>query len=165
MAATRSKAASVTEPQDGDIVAARRQALDRLAGEYSDALLNERVNSRRFDDPRLPMFAPSEDEILEAVRQNEELQQRVTEAAKLNGTTLKDAVGVKRLKDARKEALRENLAKWRKDRKLHQDFVDNPDVYGGVDLGGAPLDPEEQLANVATLDAAIAESEAEIASL
>lgn len=150
---TTNKAA---EPGDAAVVVARKQAVARIAQEIADSRLNNRINGRRLMDPDDP-FNPDEVEIASQQEEQDEKEKRATRVAELNGTTLKKVVDIAEADKERRTNLRQQLSEWRRLRKVHQDFLDNPEAYGGVDLSGEPLDPEEQLAHVKAYDAAISE--------
>lgn len=56
------------------------------------------------------------------------------------------------------------LETWKRDLKIHESFLNTPEIWGGVDFSGTPLNPDEQAMHVKTLQAAISAAEQELAS-
>lgn len=135
------------------VIAARKQAAVRLAGEAADAALNAtiaRTLAGRDDHPAEADTA--------AVREAEaaDLAAKAKAAAKAAGVT--PGIDLERIAN-----LRSQLAEWKRVRAVHADMAANPDAYGYRDLGGAQLDPDAQARMVVEYDVAIAAVEADLA--
>ena len=95
---------------------------------------------------------------------------KATEASDLADTVIA-AAGLDKadllpqVRAARRQELTQNLEQWRKTLAIHQSFLDDPASWGGVDIGGQPLDADEQANHIKTYEAAIADAEQELAGL
>lgn len=86
-------------------------------------------------------------------------------AAVVGGSGISEAELLATVRQQRKTSLRDQIEEWTRNRDLHEDMATNPDLYGGVDMGGAPLDAEVQRRFVLEYDAAIEAARAELESL
>jgi hypothetical protein len=147
---------------DPDLLELRKQRAGQLLDQAAEKDINARIIRHRVDDTTDPFEdeAAAVDAITDAAEALAKAES-VAATAGLSGKPLTDLK--KERRKATREALRENLKRFKRDRKVHQDFIDNPDAYGGLDLGGSPIDADVQRNHVLSLDAAIAEIEAELA--
>jgi len=126
----------------------------KLDAEFGSAQADLRANDK--DDP----FTPTQAEEVQAA--SAEVAGRfetVATAAGVDENDIRPEVESQRRKD-----LTAALETWRKDLAIHESFLNNPEMWGGVDFSGTPLNAEEQAVHVKTLKAAVAAAEAELAS-
>lgn len=92
-----------------------------------------------------------------------EHEDRVKKAAELAGTTV--AALERKVAAQMLTQVQEQVELWIKNRDTHIDMEANPDGYGWIDLGGKPLDLEEQRGIIAEYEAHIASAKDEVARL
>lgn len=112
-----------------------------------------------------PNHPDDEDKAVSARAKAASLKKSAKELLSGVGLTESDAVRLLKSDHNRIEALEGQIDEWKQKRDIHQDFVDNPDLYGGTDMGGTPLNAEANIRAVAELDAGIAAAQAELDSL
>lgn len=142
------------------VKAARRQAAERLIREEADAERTVATLTKLKDHADHPA---TEETVADATTALEEHKAKTKAALSAAGVTRAEITKV--INPVRKEELTQQIAQWKQLRDVHQDFIDNPAAYNGVDLGGAPLVEDQQKRMVAEYDAAIAAAEAERAAL
>lgn len=138
---------------EASVIAARKAAARRLADEADDARVNALIAERGVDIDDHPA---DEEAAARASELAAEKAAAVEAAATAAGIPIPAPSG--ELRNAR----REQLTEWRRLRAVHADMAANPDAYGGVDLGGSPIDVDAQTRMVAEYDNAIAVLEAEL---
>lgn len=134
---------------------ARKQAAQRLLKEEVGADRNARILQRLQSDDRHPATAETAAVALEQSREAKTKTDDVIRQAGLKRAELESN------KADRRAELSDLVLQWKMQRDLHQDYLDNPEAYGGVDVGGTPIDAEVQARMVAEYDAAIAVAEEE----
>jgi hypothetical protein len=159
MATASEKAAAkagTTEPVSAVALEARRAAVKRLVNEAAAAEVNLRIARRLAADPDHPA-----DDALVEERQGDldEAKRLADEATAASGVTVDKAA-----RNEYRAALRDQVKTWKANLAIHQDYLDHPEAYGGKDVSGGDLDPDEQKKAVAELTAAIAEAEASLAT-
>lgn len=150
--------AKVTDQADEILAEARKEAAGQRLLDALRADSGQRQAEVRAADPADPMTAD----------QAVDLAVKATEAAALADTViaaagLTKADLISQVSAARRQELTQNLDQWRKTLAIHQSFLDDPASWGGVDIGGQPIDADEQAAHIKTYEAAIADAEAELA--
>lgn len=65
----------------------------------------------------------------------------------------------------RMQVVRQRIEEWNRTLAIHQSYLDEPADWGGVDMGGAPLDPVVQAQHVQAYQSAIAAAEEELREL
>ena len=153
------KTTKPVDDQAAEILAdARKEAAGQRLLDSLRADSGQRQAEARAADPADPVTAD----------QAADFADKATEAADLAATVIAAAGLTKgdlltQVKAARRQELTAHLDQWRKTLAIHQSFLDDPASWGGVDIGGQPLDPDEQALHVKTYLAAIADAEAELA--
>ena len=152
-----------TEPVDdqaAEILAdARKEAAAQRLLDSLRADSGKRQAEARAADPADPVTADQATDFSDKATEAADLADTVIAAAGLDKADLMPQV-----RAARRKELEQNLEQWRKTLAIHQSFLDDPASWGGVDIGGQPLDADEQAAHVKTYLAAIADAEAELAT-
>lgn len=133
--------------------AAAQRLLDSLRAESG-----KRQAEARAADPADPVTADQAADFSEKATEAADLADTVIAAA---GLTKADVLA--QVTATRRQELTASLDQWRKTLAIHQSFLDDPASWGGVDIAGQPLDPDEQANHVKTYLAAIADAEAELA--
>lgn len=133
--------------------AAAQRLLDSLRAESG-----KRQAEARAADPADPVTAADAADFSEKATEAAALADTVIAAAGLTKADLLTQVTA-----TRRQELTASLDQWNKTLAIHQSFLDDPASWGGVDIGGQPLDADEQAAHVKTYLAAIADAEAELA--
>lgn len=138
-----------------EVKAARRQAALRLRMEEKAEEINVRMVRKRAEDPEDPSVTPEMAERQEKALKD--LKAKRAAADKVSGLTAGELAEIEGQAAVQQEQnTAQQVEQWKAQRAIHQDMLDNPEVYGGVDLGGAPIDPEQQRAHIKAFDAAIA---------
>lgn len=142
------------------VVAARKQAAERVLREEIAADRNAKVFQKLVSDDRHPA---DEAAAAAAVEAHSKAKAKTSAAATSAGVARKDLEAS--INENRKDELTMLVLQWKQARDIHQDIADNIEGYGHADLSGTATDQETQLRMVAELDAAIAVAEAEKDSL
>lgn len=145
---------------DPAVVTARKEAARRALAAAADADFNARLIQAQADHEDV---AVDQDAATTARQDADDL---IAESDSVIAAQKADKDALQREVDkARRDALTAQVDEWKRLRAVHQDFVDNPDVYGGKDFSGAPLDADAQRSAVAQLDIAIAAAQGELDGL
>ena len=147
------------DDQAAEILAdARKEAAAQRLLDSLRADSGKRQAEARAADPADPVTADQAADFSDKATEAADLADTVVAAAGLDKKDLMPQV-----RAARRQELEQNLGQWRKTLAIHQSFLDDPASWGGVDIGGQPLDADEQAAHVKSYQAAIADAEAELA--
>ena len=154
------KTTKPVDDQAAEILAdARKEAAAQRLLDSLRADSGKRQAEARAADPADPVTADQATDFSDKATEAADLADTVIAAAGLDKADLMPQV-----RAARRKELEQNLEQWRKTLAIHQSFLDDPASWGGVDIGGQPLDADEQAAHVKTYLAAIADAEAELAT-
>lgn len=140
-----------TDKADPAVVAARNQQAATMQARAVEARQDARKARLRAANPDDLL---TEDDAVEAetrATEAEALAEKVKAAAPSPNAEIE-----RKVRAAQVEANKELVTRWKRERAIHYDLATNPDAYGGVDLGGAPIDVDAQMQMVYDLDAAIA---------
>lgn len=152
------KTAKPVDDQAAEILAdARKEAAAQrlLASLRADS--GKRQAEARAADPTDPVTADQAAEFSDKATEAADLADTVIAAAGLTKADL-----LPQVQAARRKELEQNLEQWRKTLAIHQSFLDDPASWGGVDIGGQPLDADEQALHIKTYLAAITDAETEL---
>ncbi len=155
------KTTKPVDDQAAEILAdARKEAAAQRLLDSLRADSGQRQAEARAVDPADPVTADQAADFTDKATEAADLADTVIAAAGLDRADLLTQVSA-----ARRQELTASLEQWRKTLAIHQSFLDDPASWGGVDIGGQPLDADEQAAHIKTYEAAIADAEAELAGL
>lgn len=138
----------------------RKEALLRQGLVAAEAAINHRLIEAQAAHPDLP----SSDADVQIVKQTS-----IDEATKL-----KDAIEsqgadsteiVKEIDAIRRERLQQQLAAWTNDLELTKDYLEHPEHWAGVDLGGRPLDEDQLKVDIARLETSVKIIDEELSSM
>jgi hypothetical protein len=146
-----------TEKKSSVITEALTQQSKVMLANRLDAEFGAVQAEARAADPDDPM---TEAQAVEAREKVAEADEKFATVAAAAGVTEDDIA--REVTAQRRQQLTESLGIWQANLEIHQSFLDNPDMWGGVDFSGAPLNPDEQAVHVKALTAAIAAAEAEL---